>query len=180
MSILASLPGCVRVPPPNPGEPTDAGFLKLAYSAASRSGDLSTQNGAVLVDPRTGLVVARGWNDIFPASDRPDRRARPLKYDWTEHAERTAIFAAARYGVRTAGLTLYCPWLACAGCGRAIILAGIARVVRHRISQHATRPDWAASIATADEMFREAGVEVVEYDGPLGVRFRFNGEEIDA
>lgn len=154
------------------------GYLKAAYEEARKSGDLSTQNGAVLVDS-TGAIVASGRNDI-PAMccDKPDRRQRPAKYQWTEHAERAAIFDAARNGVATEGLTLYCPWLACADCGRAIVCAGITRVVRHRIPQHAERPDWAASIAVADQMFTEAGVEVVEVEGPLGESFRFDGKEI--
>lgn len=154
-------------------------YMKLAYEEAAKSGDLSTQNGAVLVDPAFGGVVAVGHNDIpAPCCDRPERRQRPEKYAWTEHAERAAIFAAAKKGYATDGLTLYCPWLACADCGRAIICAGIKKVVRHRIPQHDTRPDWAASIAAADQMFAEAGVEVVEIAGTLGVSFRFNGEQV--
>lgn len=160
---------------------TDADYLRLAYKAAEASGDLSTQNGAILVDPRTGDVVSGGCNDIHaPVADSPERRQRPLKYAFTEHAERTAILRCARFGVPTDGLVMYAPWLACADCGRAIVYAGIRKVVRHRIPQHAERPDWAASIAAADEMFREAVVEVVEHAEPLGVSFRFNGETIEA
>jgi dCMP deaminase len=153
-------------------------LLKAAYAEARKSGDLSTQNGAVLVNA-VGEIVARGHNDI-PAMccDKPDRRQRPLKYQWTEHAERGAIYDAAKRGVATDGLTLVCPWLACADCGRAIVCAGVVRVVRHKIPQHAERPDWASSIAVADEMFREAGVEIVEVEGPLGETFRFDGKEV--
>lgn len=160
--------------------PPDAEYMKLAYAEAVKSGDLSTQNGAILVDPMTGGILVRGRNDIYPTHcNTPERRARPLKYEWTEHAERSVIYAAAKAGIRTDGKWLYCPWLACADCGRAIFLAGITRVVRHKIAQHDTRPDWAASIATADEMFKAAGVRVDQLDMPLGVRFRFNGVEIE-
>lgn len=153
-------------------------YLKIAYGVAKRSGDLSTQNGAVLV--RDGSVISFGWNDIFPANCATDeRRQRPLKYQWTEHAERAAIYAAARAGESTSGATLYCPWLACADCGRAIVLAGISRVVRHRIPQHSTRPDWSASISVADEMMRSVGIEIVDFEGSLGVKFRFDGQEIE-
>jgi dCMP deaminase len=154
-------------------------FLKLAYRQARQSNDRSTQNGAVLVDDRHSMLVAAGHNDIPEmCCDTPERRQRPEKYAWTEHAERAAIFAAARRGVKTDGLTMYVAWAACADCGRAIVLAGIKKVVRHKIPQHAERPDWAASIAAADQMFREAGVEVVEYVGELGETFRFNGVDI--
>lgn len=158
----------------------DEYYLRLAYEQAVLSGDLSVQNGAVLVDPGSGEVVATGFNDIhLPLLDKPERRQRPKKYEWTEHAERAVIFDAARRGVRTQGLWMYCPWFACADCGRAIVYAGIARVVGHHIPQHDERPDWAASIAAADEMFREAGLEVERFRGHLGVRFRFAGEEIE-
>jgi dCMP deaminase len=160
---------------------TDADYLRAAYKAAEQSGDLSTQNGAILVDPRTGDIVSAGCNDIHaPVKDAPERRQRPLKYAFTEHAERSAILRCARFGVSTDGLVMYAPWLACADCGRAIVYAGIRKVVRHRIPEHASRPDWAASIAAADEMFREAGVEVVEHVGDLGVKFRFDGRDITA
>lgn len=156
----------------------DVEYLKMAYAEARKSGDLSTQNGAVIVDG-SGGVVAWGHNDIpHPVCVTPERRQRPLKYQFTDHAEAGAIHYAARHGVPCEGATLYCPWLACDRCGVAIVAAGIKRVVRHKIPQHASRPDWAASIAAADEMFREAGVEVVEYVGELGETFRFNGEEI--
>ncbi len=56
--------------------------------------------------------------------------------------------------------------------------AGIKRVIRHKAPIHTTRPDWAASIAVADEMFCEAGVEIVEVEEVLGVTFRFNGEMV--
>lgn len=159
---------------------TDEDYVRLAYGWASRSGDLSTQNGAILVRPGTGEIVAAGWNDIHgPMEDRQERRVRPAKYEWTEHAERTAILDAARRGVATEGLTMYCPWFACADCGRAIILAGIKRVVGHKIPQHDTRPDWAASIATAAQMFKEAGVETAYLTEKLGVTFRFCGEIIE-
>jgi dCMP deaminase len=157
-------------------------YLRRAYEAASLSKDLSTQNGAILVNPNIGgYIVAEGWNDIVPEGcDNLERRQRPLKYQWTEHAERAAIYIAARWGYPTENLWLYAPWLACADCGRAIVLAGITKCIRHKIPEHAERPDWAQTIAIADEMFKEAGVEVVEVTGRLGVRFRFDGRMIEA
>lgn len=156
----------------------DIYYLKFAYNAATQSGDLSTQNGAVLV-AESGRVAV-GWNDIYPkCCDTPERRQRPLKYQWTEHAERSAIYNAARLGIATQGSTLYCPWLACADCGRAIVISGIDRVVRHKIPQHSERPDWLSTIAMADEMMRATGVVIDEYEGFLSVKFRFDGREIE-
>lgn len=157
-------------------------YLKLAYSEARRSRDESTQNGAVVVlqgRETPSKIVGSGFNDIPEGvRDIAERRHRPLKYQFTEHAERAAIFDAARHGFKTDGATMYCPWLACADCGRSIICAGIVRVVRHKIPEHASRPDWLASIAIADQMFREAGVQIDEHEGMIGETIRFNGVAI--
>jgi dCMP deaminase len=164
---------------PAPPPMNDFDFLRLAYAEAQKSKDRSTQNGAVLVDPDTTQVVACGHNDLhWEFQDTDERRVRPLKYEWTEHAERHAIFDAALRGVATNGLWMYCPWFACADCGRAIVYAGIRKVIGHSIPQHQTRPDWAKSIATADQMLQEANVEVVRLTGELGVTFRFDGKDI--
>ena len=87
---------------------------------------------------------------------------------------------AARSGIRTEGLWMYCAWAACAACARLIIAAGVSRFVRHKAPFHARRSDWAASIAMGDLMLREAGVEVVTVEEKLGVRIRFDGEEAEA
>jgi deoxycytidylate deaminase len=152
-------------------------YMRLAYAEAAKSRDWSTQIGTLLVDPTTGGVLTAGHNDI-PAgcADHPDRRVRPLKYEWVEHAEQAAIHAAAKRGVPTAGLHMYATWAACGPCGSAIVASGIRRLYRHMAPVQKTRSDWAASLVVADTMFAEAGVEVVNCEGELGVEFRFNGE----
>jgi dCMP deaminase len=52
-----------------------------------------------------------------------------------EHAERDAIYKAAFVGMQTEGATLYVPWFACADCARAIIAAGITRVVGNSLAR---------------------------------------------
>ena len=96
------------------------------------------------------------------------RLERPKKYAFIEHAERNAIYAAACKGEATAGGTLYCPWYACADCARAIIQAGIVRVIGHKQMFDRTPEHWKETIAYGNEMFREAGVEALQYDGPIG------------
>lgn len=159
-------------------------WMKFAYTLASNSKDESTQNGAVIVGRNVffdkDVVVGSGWNDIPGLlHDTPERRQRPLKYQWTEHAERAAIYDAARTGFATHDATMYCPWLACADCGRAIVMAGIKRVVRHKIPEHETQFNWLFSITVADEMFKEAGIEIVELVGKIGATIRFGGVMID-
>ena len=145
-------------------------MLQMAYGAAQRSPDPSTQNGAILVRADDLAVFAIEYNrppNGVPMS--PERWERPLKYKWVEHAERNALFALARSGAySTQGLTMVCPWAACTDCARAIIQCGIRALVTHR-QAHDRSPDfWKSEIDIAFAMFQEAGVEVIMYDGVVG------------
>ena len=152
--------------------------LESAWIMAKRSRDLSTQNGAILVS-LDGISVP-GWND-FPHGvlEADGRRDRPVKYEYTEHAERAAIFLAAREGVRCDGATLYCLWAACADCTRAIICAGISRLVTCRWPA-VRSAHWSETVGVGERMFAEAGVEVIYHDFPVndGETLRFMGEDV--
>jgi dCMP deaminase len=140
---------------------SDRSYLQTACMFAEQfATDPSTQNGAVLVDPATGDVVAIGANH-FPAGveENPERWERPIKYSFVEHAERNAIFDAAKAGIATKGLIMYCPWFACSDCARAIIQAGITEVVGHRSPTEATNARWTDSVKVAMTMLDEAGVK---------------------
>lgn len=158
---------------------TPADWLRLACTEAATSHDTSTQNGAVVV-PATAAYVAIGVNKIPAAIQAtPTRLERPEKYKYVEHAERAAIYRAARVGTPTSGATMYCPWYACTDCARAIILAGITEVVGHVKPRAATPERWTAEIVQAEAMLREAGVGMRWLAEPLGVKIRFNGEEME-
>jgi len=154
-------------------------FLREAFRyAAQLSNDPSTQNGAVLV--RDGAIVGWGANH-FPdgVAVTDERWERPGKYLYVEHAERNAIYHAAKHGTKTNGLTMYVAWFACADCARAIIQSGIAEVVgaARLCSDDSTK--WTDSIRVAETMLREAGVKVRYIDGLVGgPEIRFNGEII--
>jgi dCMP deaminase len=156
----------------------DIRLLKEAYIEARKSGDISTQNGSLLVDPVTGEIVSRGHNDIPEVCcDRPERRQSPLKYPWVHHAEEWAITDACRRGAKTEGLTMYATWAACAECAKSIVMSGIKRLVRHDPPEHAY-PKWADSIAIGDQMLLEAGVEVISVKEHINEFVRFNGKEV--
>lgn len=144
--------------------------MRLAAQAATASPDPSTQNGAVLLTSDGHVVPATAaCNEFPPGVDYSDERwERPAKYGFIEHAERGAIFAAARQGITTRGKTLVSPWAACADCARAIICVGISRLVTMQPQQEHTHGRWNASIEQAFTMLHEAGVELVLLDGPLG------------
>jgi len=108
------------------------------------------------------------------------RWERPLKYSYVEHAERAAVYEAAKTGRETRGATLYVCWYACADCARAVIMAGVKEVVGHDHPLHASRQDWAESVRLGREMLSEAGVAQRLVRAELGVEFRFNGELVRA
>jgi dCMP deaminase len=101
----------------------------------------------------------RGIDDNISA-----RQERPAKYRWTEHAERNAIFNAARIGISTEGCTCYVNWFPCIECARGIIQAGIFRLVG--LEPDRSDPKWGDEFDFAFNLFREAGVELSLYDVP--------------
>jgi dCMP deaminase len=154
--------------------------MRVAYYAASRSNDRSTQNGAILMNPKTKMLYGMGFNHIAECSAGAlERFERPLKYQWTEHAERHSIYSAAKYGNKIQGAHMYCCWAACADCARAIAHSGIAKLIRHTHEHHLDRADWLESIRVGDQIMREHGVEIEEVSGKVGAKILFNGRVID-
>jgi dCMP deaminase len=160
-----------------------ADILRDCYKLATESPDPSTQNGAILIDSgyAQGFYMGSGCNK-FPdrVVQSADRWERPKKYSFIEHAERNALFDAAKKGLmlnRTPELTLVCPWAACADCARAMIQMGVRRLVTHKSMHDLPALRWSESIQYAFEMFKEAELEVVMFEGNLdSTPIRVNGE----
>lgn len=150
----------------------DARFIGLAVHLATWSKDPSTKVGCVLVEPNSRTVLGTGFNG-FPrgiAELAPERQARPAKYLWTEHAERNAIFNAARHGHAINGAHAFLNWdpreSICADCARALIQSGISKIVgpANTVQGREDIPDdagWRASCRVGVEMLSEAGVVVL-------------------
>jgi dCMP deaminase len=143
--------------------------MRLAMKAAMRSHDESKKNGAVLTW-RDGkpIYITAAYNQ-FPRGvvETEARWERPAKYRFVEHAERGALYQAARCGVSTQRLSMVCPWAACTDCARAIIQCDIERLVtlpRPSAAREKGGMDWVSEIADADAMLAEAGVEVLFLD----------------
>jgi dCMP deaminase len=155
-------------------------YLKQAYElAAEKSSDQVTHLGALLVSPFTGNIVASGYNAFTDASQyfHPENHLRPRKYKVTEHAERWAIFDAARRGISTGGLLLVCPWASCPDCARAIVLSGITKVIGHKQALDRTPDRWKVEIDVGFEILHGGGVEYVAYDGKIGnITHLFDGK----
>jgi len=144
----------------------DRRYLGIAAVVASWSKDRSTKVGCVIVG-EAGQVLSTGYNG-FPRGiddDAEGRHARPAKYLWTEHAERNAVYNAARTGVSLLGSALYLPWFPCADCARAIIQSGIAVIVVQKAKRDDTH--WDETLSVAEEMLAEAGV-VIRWHEPDG------------
>lgn len=132
-------------------------LIGLARRAAQSSEDRSTQVGCVIVT-RAGETIL-GANRFPAGVDRAveERHARPEKYLWIEHAERNAIYEAAREGISLAGARIGLTWFPCMDCARAIVQAGIVELV-------ALRPDFSDARWQFDKvlaLLTEAGVRVV-------------------
>lgn len=134
-------------------------WMSLADWAASQSEDRSRKTGAVIVD-YDSRVIGIGWNQ-FPRhinTKVESRHERPAKYQWTEHAERNAIYDAAALGVSTKGTVMFLTWYPCADCARAIIQAGIDTLFS--VEPDWNDPKWGADFTTVRDMLEEAGVAV--------------------
>jgi dCMP deaminase len=147
----------------------DKRFLELALLVASWSKDRSRKVGCVIVGPDRE-VRTLGYNG-FPRGvddDLESRHVRPIKYQWTEHAERNAIYNAARVGVSLKGCTAYLPWFPCIDCARAIAQVGIAELVCGQ-QPDLTDPTFGDQFARVPVLLEEAGVslrfEEMELDG---------------
>lgn len=141
----------------------DARWMSLANVVAGWSKDRSTKVGCVIVGG-SNQVLSLGYNGFTRGvdDDNEARHERPAKYSWTEHAERNAIYNAARIGTSLVGSTCYIPWFPCVDCARGIIQAGVKTIVAIQ-PVVGERPDWDASFAVAREMLREARVGIRWY-----------------
>jgi len=133
--------------------------MRDCFVTALQSPDRATQNASVLIRNDWILRPTYAYND-FPKGLRtpPERLEPPTKYLYTEHAERNSLYAAARAGISTAGLTMVAIWASCADCARGIIQSGVTTLVRYKID---TPERWGESIEAGETMLREAGVEIV-------------------
>jgi len=133
----------------------DKRFLELAYNIANWSKDRSTKVGAIIVRDR--IILSTGYNG-FPRNindDIEERHHRPTKYDFSEHAERNAIYNAARIGNILEGSTLYCTFPPCVDCARAIIQSGIKVVITSKTD----KTNWKSSQEKAEMLFKETLVK---------------------
>ena len=139
----------------------DGRFFQLCKLIASWSEDQSRKIGSVILGPAHD-IRATGYNglprgvsaNIFARHDKTDGE----KYFWFEHAERNAIYNAARAGTSIEGCVLYSTLFPCADCARAIVQSGI--ITLNTFASPENDPTYARSFKVATELMSEGGVEV--------------------
>ncbi len=120
----------------------DRFYLRIAYELASRySDDPIAQNGAVLVKDNAVAsldnIVAWGVNRMHEDYEILINLKELLTdKDWKlkriTHAERDAMFAAARKKSLSRDLIMYCPWTICNNCADAVVgLGGLKELIGH-------------------------------------------------
>lgn len=107
----------------------DLYFMNLCFLVSQRSMDPSTKHGCVIVN-QDGGILSTGYNG--PLSSFDDSIVpleRPDKYDVMEHAERNAIFLAAKHGTNINNSIFYITGFPCIDCLRAILSVGASEIV---------------------------------------------------
>lgn len=140
----------------------DEYYLNICKVVATRSKDPNTQVGCIIAGP-AHEIRSTGYNSL-PRGIRDDlaeRLERPTKYLWMEHAERNAIYNAARCGTTLEGCTIYIELMPCMDCARAIVQAGIREVVvsRDRMGQYSS-DYYDEHFRMVEVLFREAAIKL--------------------
>ena len=103
-------------------------FMGLCDHISQWSEDPHFLVGCVIVGSGHA-ILSTGYNGLPRGVSDQDisrfDRESGEKFFWFEHAERNALYNAARAGVPVAGATLYVNRFPCADCSRAIIQSGI-------------------------------------------------------
>jgi dCMP deaminase len=142
-------------------------FFKIVDVIKLKSKDTSTKVGCIIVGPNNE-IISTGFNGLPRGVMETEHRTeqRPTKYFYTEHAERNAIYLAARRGVPIDGASMYIQWFPCADCARAIIQSGIKSVYIDKNyydpkSPTAADKRWKDSFDASLAMLNEANIKII-------------------
>lgn len=157
----------------------DAFFMHHVYLASWKSKDPRTKIGSVLV--RDKMIFSTGFNG-FPrgVTDSKDRyQNRDTKNKLVAHSEFNCILQAARIGVSTLGSVLYTQGIPCHNCAKAVIQAGIKKVIVHKQWPNLIHSkEWVESIDLSKLMFSEAKIDVKFLDCVLNTTGFLDGKII--
>jgi len=135
----------------------DEYFLKLAMLASERSTCSRMHCGCIFVKDR--FVLATGYNGSLPGQPHCEDVGCLIVDNHcvrTNHAEINALTQAANHGANIKEATAYITNMSCTTCAKALIAAGIKRVV--------VFSDFHDTLAT--KFYTESNVEIVKLDMP--------------
>jgi len=139
----------------------DQKFMALAQHIGAWSKDRGRKVGAVIVGV-DNEIRSTGFNGL-PRGVRDDIEERHCretkeKYLWAAHAERNAIYNAARIGVSLKGCRIYCTLYPCVDCVIALIQSGLVELITTKPDFN--DPQWGESYKRARVMLDEAKITV--------------------
>lgn len=134
-------------------------MMDQALAVARLSPNRIRQVGAV-IRPAAGGVLIEACN-TFPdgVADLDWRHEGDGRFVWMEHAERNAIFKAAKAGIALSGATIATSFFPCIDCARAIVQSGFACVVTPPPAFE--DPVWGVSFERSEIILQEGGVTIV-------------------
>lgn len=136
----------------------------MYHLAWNTSHDRKTKAAACIVDDFGGFISGVNRIAIHVSEYPTDEEKSRLMI----HAEESAIFESAKRGMHTRGMTMVAPWAPCTRCARAIIGAGIAKLITHASATKRTYGKYIEDVASGVSMLRSAGVSYVGWEGAVG------------
>jgi len=136
----------------------DIKYIEMCESLTELSDDPKTGVASIIV--KEDNIISYGVNELpFRSNKLKDRCESPGKDKWMLHAERNAIYKAARSGVSLVGTKMYCTYFPCADCARGIVQSGIEKLITNKpdFNHH----KWGESWLEAMIILKECGVSVV-------------------
>ena len=135
-------------------------YMEMADVVSKRSHDAETKVGAVLVNNKSGAIIATGFNGfVRGADDSVLPTTRPEKYEFILHAEQNLIANCARHGISMEDCTLICTLSPCKLCMRLMINCGITRVITRELYRDfqdiLNMPDVKTNIENRDDGLHE-------------------------
>jgi len=101
-------------------------YYERAKTIAANSHDNQTKVGALLINNKSGAVIADGFNGfVRGAPDKELPNIRPEKYQYIIHAEENLICNAVRHGIKTDNCVIFCTLSPCKKCLRLLYQAGV-------------------------------------------------------
>jgi dCMP deaminase len=140
-------------------------FLGIAEQVKLKSKDKNTQIGAIIVGVDRE-ILSTGYNSFPRGLDDmiEERQERPEKYYFMEHAERNAIYNAARVGTPIKDSSIYITsGVPCMDCARGIINSGIKKVYCKKVCTTTNKEMWDEHQKRSIDMLHECGVDVIFY-----------------